>query len=104
MTAAGLHPVCDGRSSLGIGVSGPQVVEGSHGVPYDAPPGRLREIVEICRSVWRREVLVYKSKHCRAPLPEGPGTGLGGPLELIDRPVRPDTWSSSRRSARRACG
>src|ERR1035437_10878663 len=55
MTAAGLDYVSDGRFVLGIGASGPQVIEGWPGVPYDAPVGRTREIVEICRKVWRRE-------------------------------------------------
>src|SRR5215207_8531210 len=55
MTAAGLDYVSDGRFELGIGASGPQVIEGFHGVKYDAPLGRTREIIEICRQVWRRE-------------------------------------------------
>ncbi len=54
MTAAGLDYVSDGRFRLGIGTSGPQVMEGFHGVPFDAPLGRTREVVEICREVWRR--------------------------------------------------
>ena len=59
MTAAGLDYVSGGRFTLGIGASGPQVIEGWHGVPYDAPVGRTREIIEICRMVWRRERLSY---------------------------------------------
>ena len=55
MTAAGLDFVSGGRFTLGLGASNPQVVEGFHGVRYDAPLGRTREIVEICRAVWRRE-------------------------------------------------
>ena len=55
MTAAGLDYVSDGRFRLGIGTSGPQVMEGFHGVPFDAPLGRTREVVDICRQVWRRE-------------------------------------------------
>jgi F420-dependent oxidoreductase-like protein len=90
MTAAGLDFVSDGRFSLGIGASGPQVVEGFHGVPYDAPLGRMREIIEVCRKVWRREVLVHEGKHYQVPLPAGQGTGLGKPLKLINHPVRPD--------------
>jgi F420-dependent oxidoreductase-like protein len=86
MTAAGLDFVSDGRFTLGLGTSGPQVIEGWHGVPYDAPVGRTRELVEICRLVWRRERLDYKGRHYRLPL-EG-GTGLGKPLKLINRPVR----------------
>jgi F420-dependent oxidoreductase-like protein len=88
MTAAGLDYVSDGRFALGIGASGPQVVEGWHGVPYDAPVGRTREIIEICRAVWRRERLEYHGKHYQIPLPEGQGTGLGKALKLINHPVR----------------
>jgi F420-dependent oxidoreductase-like protein len=88
MTAAGLDYVSGGRFTLGIGASGPQVVEGWHGVPYDAPVGRTREIIEICRAVWRRERLEYAGKHYQIPLPEGQGTGLGKALKLINHPVR----------------
>jgi F420-dependent oxidoreductase-like protein len=88
MTAAGLDYVSGGRFTLGIGASGPQVIEGWHGVPYDAPVGRTREIIEICRMVWRRERLVHEGRHYTIPLPPGQGTGLGKPLKLINRPVR----------------
>jgi F420-dependent oxidoreductase-like protein len=86
MTAAGLDFVSDGRFTLGLGTSGPQVIEGWHGVPYDAPVGRTRELVEICRMVWRRDRLDYQGKHYTLPY-EG-GTGLGKPLKLINHPVR----------------
>ncbi len=88
MTAAGLDYVSDGRFTLGIGTSGPQVVEGFHGVAFDVPLGRTREVVEICRQVWRRERLRYDGKHYQLPLPPGRGTGLGKPLKLISHPVR----------------
>ena len=88
MTAAGLDHVSEGRFTLGLGASGPQVVEGFHGVPYDAPVARTREIVEICRKVWRREPVVHEGRHYRVPLPPGEGTGLGKPLKLINQPVR----------------
>ncbi|GAA1268727.1 LLM class F420-dependent oxidoreductase [Pseudonocardia aurantiaca] len=88
MTAAGLDYVSDGRFTLGIGASGPQVVEGFHGVRYDAPVARTREIVEICRQVWRREKVQYDGRHYQVPLPAGRGTGLGKPLKLINHPVR----------------
>ncbi|MFD2422528.1 LLM class F420-dependent oxidoreductase [Amycolatopsis pigmentata] len=88
MTAAGLDFVSDGRFTLGIGASGPQVIEGFHGVRYDAPLGRTREIVEICRQVWRRERVVHEGRYYRIPLPADEGTGLGKPLKLINRPVR----------------
>jgi F420-dependent oxidoreductase-like protein len=88
MTAAGLDHVSDGRFTLGLGASGPQVVEGFHGVRYDAPLGRLREVIEICRMVWRREKVVYQGKYYTLPLPPEQGTGLGKPLKLINHPVR----------------
>ncbi|NKY86654.1 LLM class F420-dependent oxidoreductase [Nocardia veterana] len=88
MTAAGLDYVSDGRYILGLGASGPQVIEGFHGVPYDAPIGRTREVVEICRKVWRRERLEYQGKYYTVPLPAERGTGLGKPLKLINHPVR----------------
>lgn len=86
MTAAGLDYVSDGRFTLGLGASGPQVIEGFHGVPYTAPLGRTREIIQICRKVWKREKLEHAGKHYTMPL-EG-GTGLGKPLKLINHPVR----------------
>lgn len=88
MTAAGLDYVSEGRYILGLGASGPQVIEGFHGVPYDNPIGRTREVVEICRQVWCRERLAYQGKHYTIPLPEGQGTGLGKSLKLINHPVR----------------
>jgi len=88
MTAAGLDFVSDGRFTLGIGTSGPQVMEGFHGVEFDAPIGRTREIVEICRQVWRRERVQYDGKYYQLPLPADRGTGLGKPLQLINHPVR----------------
>ena len=88
MTAAGLDYVSDGRFRLGIGTSGPQVMEGFHGVPFDAPLGRTREVVDICRQVWRRERVTYDGKHYQIPLPADQGTGLGKPLQLINHPVR----------------
>jgi F420-dependent oxidoreductase-like protein len=88
MTAVGLDKLSGGRFILGIGASGPQVIEGFHGVPYDAPVGRTSEIIEICRSVWRRDRVEYAGQHYEIPLPAGRGTGLGKPLKLIDHPVR----------------
>ena len=88
MTAAGLDFVSDGRFTLGLGASGPQVVEGFHGVKYDAPLARTREIIEICRKVWRREKLVHDGARYQIPLPADRGTGLGKPLKLINHPVR----------------
>src|SRR6266496_3131232 len=92
MTAAGLDYVSGGRFTLGLGASGPQVIEGWHGVPYDAPIGRAREVIEICRMVWRRERLSYQGRYYHLPLKKGAGevggTGLGKPLKLINHPVR----------------
>lgn len=88
MTAAGLDYVSDGRFTLGIGASGPQVIEGFHGVPYDAPLARTREIIDICRQVWRREKVVHDGRHYQIPLSAERGTGLGKPLKLINHPVR----------------
>jgi F420-dependent oxidoreductase-like protein len=87
-TAAGLDWVSDGRAILGLGSSGPQVVEGWHGVRYDRPLQRSREIVEICRRVWRREVLDFQGSAYHVPLPAEEGSGLGRPLKMIAHPVR----------------
>src|SRR3954464_10326622 len=77
MTAAGLDFVSDGRFVLGIGASGPQVIEGFHGVAYDAPLRRTREIIDICRMVWRRERVQYEGRSYQIPLSAERGTGLG---------------------------
>lgn len=90
MTAAGLDALTGGRAVLGLGASGPQVIEGFHGVEYDAPLGRTRETIEICRQVWRREKVDFHGKYYDVPLPEGQGTGLGKSLKLINHPVRSD--------------
>jgi F420-dependent oxidoreductase-like protein len=90
MTAAGLDELSDGRAVLGLGASGPQVIEGFHGVPYDRPLQRTREIIEICRMVWRRERVVHDGRAYQLPLPEGQGTGLGKPLKIITHPRRAD--------------
>lgn len=88
MTAAGVDSLSRGRFILGIGASGPQVIEGWHGVPYDRPVGRVPELVDICRRVWRRDVVSYDGRSYKIPLPTEQGTGLGKPLKLINRPVR----------------
>ncbi len=86
-TAAGLDNVSQGRAILGLGASGPQVIEGFHGVPYDKPLGRTREIVDLVRRGLRRETLVHDGIFT-LPLPEGRGTGLGKPLKLLTKPER----------------
>jgi F420-dependent oxidoreductase-like protein len=89
MTAAGIDALSGGRFTLGLGASGPQVIEGFHGVPYDRPLARTREIIEICRQMWRREgPVTHDGAAYHLPLPAGQGTGLGKPLKLIGRPVR----------------
>ncbi|MET0664545.1 MAG: LLM class F420-dependent oxidoreductase, partial [Acidimicrobiales bacterium] len=88
MTAAGIDALSGGRCVLGLGASGPQVIEGFHGLTYDKPLGRTREIIDICRQVWRRERVEHDGASYHIPLPEGQGTGLGRPLKLINHPVR----------------
>lgn len=84
MTAATLDSLSGGRFRLGLGVSGPQVSEGWHGVRFDAPLGRTREYVDVVRMALRREVVSYQGKHVTLPLPDGPGKAL----KLTVRPVR----------------
>ena len=90
MTAAGLDAVSRGRFVLGIGTSGPQVIEGWHGVPFDKQLARTRELIDICRLVWKREVVAYDGDAYTLPLPPELGTGLGKPLKIINHPVRDD--------------
>ncbi|HEY5187108.1 MAG TPA: LLM class F420-dependent oxidoreductase [Actinomycetes bacterium] len=87
-TIAGLDNVSGGRAILGIGASGPQVIEGWHGLPYDRPLGRTRELVELVRRALRREVLTNEGIFT-LPLPPGQGTGLGKPLKMLTHPERP---------------
>jgi F420-dependent oxidoreductase-like protein len=89
MTAAGIDALSGGRCILGLGASGPQVIEGFHGVPYDRPLTRTREIIEICRAVWAREApLTHHGAAFQIPLPEDEGTGLGKALKIIGHPER----------------
>ncbi len=98
MTAAGCDFVSDGRFILGLGASGPQVIEGFHGVPYEKPMVRIREYIEACRMIWKREApFEYHGTTIDAPLPEGQGTGLGRALKIINHPLRADIpiwWAS----------
>jgi F420-dependent oxidoreductase-like protein len=90
MTAATLDLMSGGRFILGLGTSGPQVVEGWHGQPWGKPLGKTREYVEIVRAALRREVVEHEGEHYRIPY-DGPGaTGLGKPLKLMLRPLRAD--------------
>lgn len=86
MTAAGLDALSDGRFRLGLGVSGPQVSEGWHGVAYAKPLERTREYIEIIRMALERKRVRYDGKHFQLPLPDGPGKAL----MLVTPPLRPD--------------
>ena len=89
-TAAGLDNVSGGRAIMGLGASGPQVIEGFHGLPYDRPLTRTREVIEVLRAGLRGERLDFQGKTVQVPLPEGEGLGLGKPLKLLNRPERAD--------------
>ena len=86
MTAATLDTLSGGRFRLGLGVSGPQVSEGWHGVRFEAPLGRTREYVDIVRKALRRETVSYQGRHFTLPLPDGPGKAL----KLTIHPPRTD--------------
>jgi F420-dependent oxidoreductase-like protein len=86
MTAATLDLLSGGRFLLGLGTSGPQVVEGWHGEPWGKPLLKTREYVEIVRAALRRELLEHHGEHYDIPLQDG--TGLGKPLKLMARPLR----------------
>jgi F420-dependent oxidoreductase-like protein len=87
-TAAGLDNVSGGRAVIGLGASGPQVIEGFHGLPYDRPLGRTREVIDILRRGLRREA-VTSDGIFKIPLPADQGLGLGKPLKLLNKPERP---------------
>ncbi len=84
MTMSTLDALSGGRALVGLGLSGPQVVEGWHGAPYGRPAARTREYVEILRRIWGREEPVeYHGREYQMPY-TGPGaTGLGKPLKSI---------------------
>jgi F420-dependent oxidoreductase-like protein len=86
MTAATLDLLSGGRFLLGLGTSGPQVVEGWHGEPWGKPLTKTREYVEIVRAALRRELLEHHGEHYDIPF--SAGTGLGKPLKLMARPLR----------------
>lgn len=88
MTAATLDLMSGGRFLLGLGTSGPQVVEGWHGQPWGKPLTRTREYVEAVRRALRRETVELHGSEVVVPY-DGPGaTGLGKPLKLMMRPLR----------------
>jgi F420-dependent oxidoreductase-like protein len=88
MTVATLDQLSGGRVLLGLGTSGPQVVEGWHGVAWGKPLGRTREYVEIVRSALRRETVEHHGPHYDIPYSGAGSTGLGKPLKLILKPLR----------------
>ena len=90
MTAMTLDLMSGGRFLMGLGTSGPQVVEGWHGEPWGKPLEKTREYVEIVRSVWRRETVEHEGVHYSIPYRGDGSTGLGKPLKLMARPLRPD--------------
>jgi F420-dependent oxidoreductase-like protein len=84
MTAATLDALSGGRFRMGLGVSGPQVSEGWHGVRFDQPLGRTREYVDIVKLALSRKRVRYDGRHYQLPLPDGPGKAL----QLTVHPVR----------------
>ena len=85
MTARSLDLLSGGRFVLGLGVSGPQVVEGMHGVRFDHPVERLRETLDVIEMALRGERIAYEGKHLTFPLPDGEGKAIA-----LDGPPRPD--------------
>jgi F420-dependent oxidoreductase-like protein len=89
MTAATIDHLSGGRLILGVGVSGPQVVEGWYGQPFPKPMGRTREFVALVRTMLKREgPVTFQGEHYTLPYPGG--AGLGKPLKLIMKPLRAD--------------
>jgi len=76
MTAATIDTISNGRFRLGLGVSGPQVSEGWHGVRFGKPLARTREYVDIVRLALSRKTVAYQGEHYTLPLPDGPGKAL----------------------------
>jgi F420-dependent oxidoreductase-like protein len=90
MTAATLDLLSEGRLRIGLGTSGPQVVEGWHGQPFVRPIGRSREYIEILRKILARdEPVSYAGRDYRLPYSGDDGVGIGRPLKLIIHPLRP---------------
>lgn len=87
MTALTLHDLSGGRFVLGLGASGPQVVEGLHGVRYNPALTRLRETVDICRMIFRGEKVRYEGKVHKLPLPDSEGKAIQIAHEPTDIPI-----------------
>lgn len=87
MTALTLHDLSGGRFVLGLGASGPQVVEGLHGVKYNPALSRLRDTVNICRMIFRGEKVTYTGKSIQLPLPDSEGKAIKIAHEPTDIPI-----------------
>ena len=99
-TAAGLDNVSGGRAIIGLGASGPQVIEGFHGLPYDKPLGRTREVIDLIRRGLRRETLTARRQSSRCRCPPGQGTRAGQAAEDAHQAraqQRPDLGRRARR-------
>ncbi|MDA2969607.1 MAG: LLM class F420-dependent oxidoreductase [Actinomycetota bacterium] len=91
MSAVTLDKLSNGRFRLGLGVSGPQVVEGWHGVPYGKPLLKTREYIEVVKKILeRKEPLEFQGEYYTLPNKNEETTGLGKPLKLIEKPLRKD--------------
>ncbi|CAL9673673.1 Putative coenzyme F420-dependent oxidoreductase [Streptomyces sp. enrichment culture] len=88
-TAAGLDSVSGGRAVIGLGASNPKIIEGWHGMPFVRAAARTKETVEIVRAALRREAVDHDGRSFQIPLPAGRGTGLGEPLKIMTKPLRP---------------
>ncbi len=89
-TAMTIDTLSQGRFVLGLGSSGPQVIEGWHGVPFRKPLAMTRDVIEICRKVWSGDRVEHEGRVFSLPLPPEEGTGLGKPLKLMCKPYRRD--------------
>jgi len=87
MTALSLQSISGGRFMLGIGTSGPQVIEGLHGIAFDHPVHRTRETIEILRKAFKGERLVYEGKHFQLPVREGEGKAMRLSAPPADVPI-----------------
>ena len=91
MTAVTLDKMSNGRFRLGLGVSGPQVVEGWHGVPYGKPLAKTREYVQLVKEMFKRDGKIeHQGEYYTLPYTEPDSTGLGKPLKIIEKPLRSD--------------
>ena len=87
MSALTLHDLTEGRFVLGLGASGPQVVEGLHSVRYNPPLSRLRETVDICRMIFAGEKVQYQGKVYQMPLPDSEGKAIKISHEPVEIPI-----------------